>query len=244
MTIVGSDIPTGNEIKWYMGGVEATLIEAEALVADAAGQITLSKDAEFGSVFVVDASDDPTEDIIELQTDASTPSTEASHTKVVGLDVATPADASGNTYYAYYLDVETTDLVQIMACKDVSSSMDIDTLETEVHGQTQKLKKTGAATRTVSLEEVDYDDNLMIAIFGDTHANSPSTGKVKWIDNFTGSKKISALVGVQTVSGTIKKKWFLMGCQVTSLEHSMPTAGYYAKSIEMLVDYMLTVDLS
>lgn len=244
MTIVGSDIPTGNEVKWWMGGAEATLITAEALVADASGNITLSKDAEFGGVFVVDASDDPTEDIIELQTDGVTAATEVSHTKIVGLNVATPADASGNTYYAYYLDVETTDLVQVMACKDVSTSMEIDTVETEVHGQVQKLKKTGAANRTVSLEEVDYDVNLVKAIFGDSHANSPSTGKTKWIDNFTGVKKIGALVGVRTVSGTIKKKWFLMGCQVTSLEHSFPTADYYAKSLEFMVDYMLEVDLS
>lgn len=244
MTIVGSDIPTGDEVKWYSGGASATLISAEELVADASGNITLSKIAEFGSVFVVDASDDPTEDIIELDSDASTPATEATGSKVVGLNVATPADASGNTYYAYYLDTETTSLVQIMACKDVSSSMDIDTKETEVHGQTQKLQKTGAASRTVSLEEVDYNDTFIIAMFGDTHANSPATGKVKWIDNFTGVRKISGLVGKQTVDGTLTKMWYLMGCQASSIEHSFPTADYYAKSMEFLVDYMLTVDLS
>ena len=244
MTIVGSDIPTGDEVKWYMGGASGTQITAEALVADSSGNIDLGKTAEFGSVFVVDANDDPTEDIIELQLDASTPSTEATGCEVVGLNVATPADASGNTYYAYYVDIETTALVQVMACKDVSSSLDIDTKETSVHGQTQKLKKTGAATRTVSLEEVDYNTDLVIAIFGDSHANSPSTGKEKWIDNFTGVKKISALIGKQTVSGTLTKKWILVGCQVTKLEHSFPTEDYYAKSMEFLADYMQIVDLS
>ena len=244
MTIVGSDIPTGDEVKWYIGGASGTQITAEALVADASGNIDLGKTAEFGSVFVVDSNDDPTEDIIEYQADGSTAATEALGCEVVGLDVATPADASGNTYYAYYVDIETTALSQVMACKDVSSSLSIDTKETSVHGQIQKLKKTGAATRTVSLEEVDYNDDLVIAVFGDTHANSPSTGKEKWIDNFTGVKKISALVGKQTVSGVVTKKWFLIGCQVTSLEHNFPTEDYYAKSMEFLVDYMQTVDLS
>ena len=244
MTIVGSDIPTGDEVKWYIGGAEATQITAEELVADASGNIDLGFTAEFGSVFVVDSNDDPTEDIIEYQADGSTAATEASGCEVVGLDVATPADASGNTYYAYYVDIETTALAQVMACKDVSSSLSIDTKETSVHGQIQKLKKTGAASRTVSLEEVDYNDALVIAIFGDSHSNSPSTGKEKWIDNFTGAKKISALVGKQTVGGVVTKKWFLIGCQVTSLEHNFPTEDYYAKSMEFLVDYMQTVDLS
>lgn len=237
MTIVGSDIPSGDEVKWYMGGAEATQITAEALVADASDQITLSKKAEFGSVFVVDASDDPTVVMLEFQADAVTPSTEASGTNVVTVDT------SGTTYYAYYVDIETTALVQVMACKDVSSSMDIDTKETEVHGQTQKLKKTGAATRTASLEEVDYNDDFIAALFGDQHTASPAASKKKWTDNFTGTKKISALIGIQTVSGTVTKKWFLIGCQVTKIEHSFPTADYYAKSMDFLVDYMVSVEL-
>lgn len=244
MTIVGSDIATGDEVLIYVAGASGTQITAEALVADASGNINLGKKAEFGSVFVVDPNDDPTEDIIELQADASTAATESSGCEIVGLNVATPADASGNSYYAYYVDIETTELKQVMACKDVSTSLDIDTKETSVHGQIQKLKKTGAASRTASLEEIDYNDDLIIALFGDTHANSPSTGKVKWVDNFTGVKKISALIGKQTVSGVLTKKWFMIGCQVTKIEHSFPTEDYYAKKMDFLVDYMQTVDLS
>jgi len=237
MTIVGSDIPSGDEVKWHMGGAEATLILAEALVADASDQITLSKKAEFGSVFVVDVSDDPTVVMLEFQADGTTPATESSGTEIVTVDT------SGTTYYAYYLDIETTDLVQVMACKDVSSSLDIDTKETEVHGQTQKLQKTGAASRTASLEEVDYNDDLIAALFGDQHTASPAASKKKWTDNFTGAKKIGALVGTQTVSGVVTKKWFLMGCQVTKIEHSFPTADYYAKSMDFLVDFMVSVEL-
>lgn len=237
-TIVGSDIPSGDEVKWYMGGVEATLITKEELVTDASVQITLSKQAEYGSVFVVDENDDPTTVMLEMQTGGAVAATEASGTNVVTVDT------SGNTVYAYYIDIETEALTQVMACKDVSSSLDIDTKETEVHGQVQKLQKTGAASRTVSLEEVDYNDDLIAAIFGDQHTASPAADMKKWTDKFTGVKKISALVGKQTQSGTLKKKWFLMGAQVTSLEHSFPTADYYSKSMEFMVDFMVSVDLA
>ena len=237
-TIVGTDIPSGDEVKWYMGGAEATLITAEELVADASDQITLSKQAEYGSVFVVDANDDPTTVMLEFQDDGTTPSTEASGTDIVTVDT------SGTTYYAYYIDIETTALTQVMACKDVSSSLSIDTKETEVHGQVQKLQKTGAAARTVSLEEVDYNDDLVAAIFGDQHTASPAADMKKWTDKFTGVKKISALVGKQTQSGTLMKKWFLMGAQVTSLEHSFPTADYYSKNMEFMVDFMVSVDIA
>ena len=237
-TIVGTDIPSGDEVKWYMGGAEATLITAEELVADASDQITLSKNAEYGSVFVVDVNDVPTTVMLEFQTDGTTPATEAVGTKIVTVDT------SGTTYYAYYIDIETTALTQVMACKDVSSSLSIDTKETEVHGQVQKLQKVGAAARTVSLEEVDYNDDLIAAIFGDQHTASPAADMKKWTDKFTGVKKISALVGKQTQSGTLKKKWFLMGAQVTSLEHSFPTADYYTKSLEFMVDFMVSVDIA
>lgn len=238
MTIVGSDIPTGDEVKWYYGGVEATKIEAEALVADASANIDLSKTAEYGSVFVVDASDNPTTVMLEMQADGTTAATDATDTNTVTCDTA------GTTYYAYYLDVETTSLTQVMACKDVNTSLSIDSKETAVHGQTQKLQKTGAAARTVTLEEVDYNTNLVRAIFGDEHTASPAAANEKWNDNFSGVKKISALVGIQTVGGVVTKKWFLMGCQVTKIDHSFPTEDYYAKSMEFLVDYMQTVDLS
>ena len=236
MTIVGTDIPSGDEVKWYNGGPSAELIKED--LVEAAGLITLTANAEFGSVFVVTAAGVPTDTITELLTNGTDPATEAAGTAKVRTSVA-----GTTTVTAYYLDNTTTALVQVMACKDVSTSLDIDTKETEVHGQTQKLQKTGAASRTASLEEVDYNDDLIAALFGDQVTASPATGQKKWTDNFTGAKKIAALVGIQTVSGTVAKKWFLMGCQVTKIEHSFPTADYYAKSMDFLVDYMVSVEL-
>jgi hypothetical protein len=235
VTIVGSDIPTGDEVKWYMGGAEATLIKEDLVVA--AEKITLTKTAEFGSVVVVDSDGAMTNEMLELNEAETAAADETLGTFAV--DVGT----STGTVTAYYIDIETTALVQVMACKDVSSNLAIDTKETEVHGQTQKLQKTGAATRTASLEEVDYNDTLIGALFGDLIADSPVAADVKWTDNFTAAKKISALVGKQYQSGVLIKKWYLMGCQVSKIDSSFPTADYYSKSMDFLVDYMVSTTL-
>lgn len=237
VTVVGSDIPTGDEVKWYMGGAEATLIQED--LVESSGIITLSNKAEFGSVVVVDADGAMTTDMLELTTLGS-PNVAASES--TGTSYVDTGGAAA-TVTAYYLDIATTALVQVMACKDVSTNLSIDTKETEVHGQTQKLQKTGAATRTASLEEVDYNDTLVGAIFGDLIANSPVATDVKWTDNFTATKKIGALVGKQYQSGVLIKKWYLMGCQVSKIDSSFPTADFYTKSMDFLVDYMVSTTL-
>lgn len=235
-TIVGTDIPTGEEVKWYMGGASATLIKED--LVEVVGIITLSKNAEYGSVFVVDSTNTPTTQMLELLTDGTTAATETPGTKKIRTTSAGTA-----TMTAFYVDNETTALAQVMACKDVSTEVEIDTLEVAVHGQVQKVKKTGRASRTVSLEDIDYNDDLIAAIMGNQVTASPAATKKKWTDNFTGSKKISCLVGKQTQSGTLKKKYFLMGCQVSKIEHSFPAEDYYAKSMEFMVDYMVITNV-
>ena len=238
VTIVGSDIPTGDEVKWYMGGAEATLVKED--LVESSGVITLGNKAEFGSVVTVDADGNMTASMLELTTTG--PDVAASES--TGTSFVVTSAAGSATVTAYYLDADAgNELVQVMACKDVSSNLSIDTKETEVHGQTQKLQKTGAATRTASLEEVDYNDTLVGAIFGDLIADSPVAADVKWTDNFTASKKIGALVGKQYQSGVLIKKWYLMGCQVSKIDSSFPTADFYSKSMDFLVDYMVSTTL-
>lgn len=237
MTVVGSDIPSGDEVLWYMGGAEITQVQED--LVETAGVITLGNKAEFGSVVVVDADGAMATTMLELTTTGpDVAATEASGTEFVKTSAAGTA-----TLTAYYIDIGTTALVQVMACKDVSTNLSIDTKETEVHGQTQKLQKTGAATRTASLEEVDYNDTLIGAIFGDLIADSPVAADVKWTDNFTATKKISALVGKQYQSGVLIKKWYLIGCQVSKIDSSFPTADFYTRSMDFLVDYMVSTTL-
>jgi hypothetical protein len=229
-SIVGSDIPSGNEVTWYYGGTQIT---AEALT-EVAGVITLSKTAEYGSVFVVDSLGDPTTQMLELK--STGPDVEA--TEADGCAFVRTSTAGTDSVTAYYIDIDTTPLVELFACQDVASDMSMDTKVAEVHGQITKLKKTGATERTVTLTQLDYSDAFVGAIFGDYVSNSPATGDTKWNDNHQGVQKIGVLVGKQYVNNVLSKKWFLIGCQVSKIGSKFPTADYYAKDLEFLVDYV------
>lgn len=235
VTIVGSDIPSGEQIKWYMGGGDAVMMQ-ETLTPS--GQIVeLTRKAEYGSVITVNSIGQPTNAMLELSTSGGVAADEATGTSFVDIGTTTGA------IVALYIDIETTVLKQIMACKDVGSNLSMDTKETEVHGQTQKLQKVGAAQRSATLEELDYDDDLLAALWGDAITDSPAAGMAKWTDNLSGAKKLSALIGKQYKDGVLIKKWYMMGCQVSKIDHTMPTADYYSKSMDMLVDYMVTTTL-
>lgn len=230
--VVGTDIPTGDEVKIYSGGE----IKNKEELTEVSGIITLSKNAEFGSVYVTDVDGAPTSQMKELQTDGVTPATETTGTKKVRTSTAGSA-----TYYAYYIDNETTGLTQIAACRDIKSPLGIDTMEIEIHGTGSKLKKTGATERTADLEELDYNDTFISTIFGDSVTGSPAAGDTKFITKYTGTRKIAAIVGKQYQAAVLKRKWFLVGCQVTKIDGSFPAENYYARSMSFLVDYMQAV---
>lgn len=232
--IVGTDIPTGDEVKWYQGGVQITNEE----LTEVAGIITLSKKAEFGSVFVLKDDGTQPSQMLEFQADGATPATDATGTNKVQTSAA-----GTDKMYAYYVDIETSPLVQVGACKDVKTAMSVDTKEEAVHGQVTKLKKVGASSRTADLEELDYNDDFIAAIFGDQATDTPAAGDKKWTDNFTGVKKIGVLVGKQLQNAVLKKKYFLIGCQATKLDQDFPTEDYYAKSFSFMVDYMMSVEV-
>jgi len=232
--IVGTDIPTGDEVKWYHGGVQITNEE----LTEIAGVIELSKTAEFGSVFVLKEDGTKSDQMLELAANGTDPATEANGTEKVQTSAV-----GTDKMYAYYVDIETSALVQVGACKDVKTSMSVDTKEEAVHGQVTKLKKVGATSRTADLEELDYNDDFISAIFGDQAADTPALGDKKWTDNFTGVKKIAVLVGKQLQNAVLKKKYFLIGCQATKLDQDFPTEDYYAKSFSFLVDYMMSVEI-
>lgn len=226
--VVGSDIPTGDEVRWYYGGANARIITED--LVEAAGVITLSKKAEYGSVVTRTAAGVMTDTMLEQQTGGAA-ATDASGTEQVETSAAGTA-----TITATYLDIETTALSQILACKDVSSPLAIKTKSTEVHGQAQELQKTGSAARTFSIEQVDYSDAFMGACFGDLITDSPAAGMTKYTDAYTSSKKLSAVVGKQYQAGVLIKKWIYFGLQISKIDNSHPCADWYARSMDFVVD--------
>lgn len=235
--VVGSDIPSGDEVEWYYGGIGALVITED--IVEASGVIELTKTAEYGCIITRTAAGAMTTQMLELASiSPDVAATEASGT----LFVRTSAGGS-DTMTAYYLDTETTALAQIIGCKDVSSPLSIDTKETEVHNQTQKLQKTGAAARTLTLEQVEYNILFKGAVFGDIVQDSPEAGMVKFTDKYTSVKKLSAVVGKRYVSGVLTKKWFYLGVQVSKIDNSHPCADFYAHSMDFLVDDEIEVEI-
>lgn len=238
ITVTGSEIPIGREIVWYCGGVEA-LITTETLTEDA-GIITLTKKAEYGCILARTAADANTEQMLELSEIAPS-DVDASDT--TGTSYVRTSAGGTAEITVYYVDIETTALAQIIAAKDVSSPFSIDVKETELAGQLTKARKTGAAARTFTIEQVDYNMTFMGAIFGDLIENSPAAGMFKFTDKFSSTKKLSFVVGKQTISGTLTKKWFYVGLEVTKIDNSQPCADWWARSMDFIVDYYVETDV-
>lgn len=239
--VVGSDVPSGNRVAWYYGGASARVITEDIVengASEGAGLITLTNKAEYGSITGRTAAGAMTDQLLEFQADGTTAATDASGTNVVR------TSASGTaTITVHYLDIETTALAQIIGCKDGSSSLDIETSETSVHNQSQKLQLTGAAARSFSIEQVDYNMLFMGAIYGDIVEDSPAAGMTKFTDKYTSVKKLAAVVGKRVVGGVLKKKWVYYGLQVSSIENTHPATDFYAKSMDFTVDSMVETDV-
>lgn len=236
ITVVGSNIPDGSVVEWFYGGVEALVITED--LTESSGRVTLSKKAEYGSVIARTADGAMTTQMLEFQADGTTPATDASGTNTVRTSAA-----GSDTMTVHYLDIETTVLKQIVGCKDVTSPLSIDTKETEVHNQSQKLQLTGAAARTFTAEQVAYNLDFIGAIYGDLVDDSPAAGMSKFTDEYTSMKKLSAVVGKWVVGGVLKRKWVYYGLQITKLDNTHPTADFYTQSMDFTVDSMVITDV-
>ncbi|RLD18802.1 MAG: hypothetical protein DRI69_09655 [Bacteroidetes bacterium] len=237
ITVVGSDIPSGGSVAWYYGGAEARMITED--LVESAGVVTLTKVAEYGCVLARTAADAMSPTMEEL----TTISPDVAATDATGTKYLRTSAAGTDTMTVSYLDTETTALKQIIGCKDVSSPFSIDTKETEVHNQSQKLQLTGAGARTFTAEQVYYNLDFLGAIYGDLIADSPAAGMYKFTDKHTSIKKLSAVVGKWVVDGSLIRKWFYIGLQVTKIDNSHPTADFYTNSMDFTVDSMVMTDV-
>lgn len=242
MTVVGSDIPSGQQVKWYAGGVVTT----ETLTI-AAGDVTakykaITKKAEYGSVVVTRAGvvvSSVTEKIGSATADA----TEALGCEGIGFETGILVE--NDVVTVQYLDIETTPLVQIAACMDVKTSISTDTKEAAVHGQANKLKTIGAISQEAELEEFQYSQAFISTVLGDSITGTPATGMSKLTTKVSGVKKIGCLVGKRYGTGytTVTYKWFLIGAQCTGVDKEFPTEDFYKDSMKFTVDEYLEVDL-
>jgi hypothetical protein len=233
--ITSSDIPQGQEVKWYQGGVST-----HETITATAGQtsVTLASSAvaEYGSTFVM-VNGIP---VTHLEYSGASPATEASGTDTVTFSAVSVNDAID----VYYLKTSGAgnSLVHIASCLDVKRGGSASTKTNAVHGQATKLISIGAVENTVDLEEFYYNLALVGAAMGDLWTDAPLIGGYKWTNKFTGVKKIGAIVGKRyDSSGVVTRKWFLYGAQTTGIDSAFPTEDLYKNSCKFSCDFMLDV---
>jgi hypothetical protein len=228
--IVGSDIPQGQEVKWYYGGVMYT----QTISNCSSSAQTLTKTADVGSV-IATLNGVPAA-VTEFKTDGTTPADETTGTVKVKIAGATGTQ----TAVLYYLDIQTTGLTHIASCLDVKKGASASSKTNAVHGQATKLVSVGALECTVDLEQFYYTTDFIAAVMGDEVSNSPASGKKKWSNVATGVRKLGALVGKRFDSdGAVVYKWFLFGAQCSGLDSSFPTEDLYKNSIKFGADFFV-----
>jgi hypothetical protein len=236
--VIGTDVPAGQEVKWYAGGDQQT----DEITVDAAdvsnGYVDLTKKAEYGSVFIT--VNGVVTACTELQADGSTPATETSGTETISYTGIVLSD----TVVAYYLNIEDTPLQQIAACADVKTGISVDTKEAAIHGQSNKIKTIGAISQEAELEEFHYNQTFIAMCLGDQVSNSPATGMDKLSTKYRGVKKFGGLVGKRfSAAGAVLYKWFLFGAQATGVDKEFPTEDFYKDSMKFQIDDYLETDL-
>jgi hypothetical protein len=239
MTVVGSDVPKGLEVKWYAGGV-ATEETVTVSAAQKTAGVALSGTAEYGSVMAT--VNGAFVGVLEWEDTISTkPASEATGTGLISY----PGIEENDVLVIRYIATDATALTQVASSQDVSCSSSADTLTAAVNGQANKLVSVGSVTNTATMKELVYNQAFVSGCQGNATTNSPTTGKEKWTNAFSGMKKIGALVGKRLdASGTVIYKWFLVGATATGLGQEFPTSDYYSRSLDFQVDYFGEVDLS
>jgi hypothetical protein len=241
--LVGSDVPTGDEVKWYYGGVDTCVIDVDFTIAAAsltAGVLGLTKKAEFGLVWGESTRGSTTfaVPIMEYSRCGTFYATET--TGVKGVKIPTQCTV-GDVLSLKYIDIATTSLTHIASCRDVKTSRAIDTKSVSVQGQQNKLKKTGAADLTADLSEVTYSQTFLSKLYGDETVAAATLG-YKWADITSGIKKLSVIIGKRFVSSTCVKKWALIGVQPSALNENFPTEDFYTRDFSFVVDNLLIWD--
>lgn len=226
--IVGSDAPRGENINWFHGGTVITQTETADATDASNGYITLTKTAEFGSVIatvngvatIVDEYDDTT----AADNDSDTNRAEFPGGITVGDEIV-----------LIYIDSTTSPLAHVAASMDVSIDSSTDVQKETVHGQANKVKFVGATDTTATIERLVYNLDFIGACMGSK--TTDSAGNVKVTTAFDGSVKLAALVGEEKDStGAVIRKWFLYGCQTTSLNLNCARDNFYKEQFTFEVD--------
>ena len=231
--VIADNVPKGTEVKWYGGGVVAQETVTVSAGQASANLITLTKTADFGSVWLV-VDEVPTA-VFERNGGATTAADETSGTDSINYTGLTEGDVCD----IYYVDIETTGLTHVASSKDVKADTKASSKKEAVHGQSTKLVTVGVAESTASLEQLTYTLDFVGLLFGDVLTDGPKSGWKTMSNKSTGFKKIGCLVGKRfNSSSAVIDKFFLVGATANSYGQTFPTEDMYKESFAFDVDYI------
>jgi hypothetical protein len=229
MTYTGSDATAGSEVHWYVGGTQASETKTVAAGDVSAGYIALAKKAEYGSVIVKNGS------TVVYATEYSGATGTGAATDTSGTQSIKLASMQANDVLTItYLDISTKTLSEVAMCQNVKVSFKMDSISEDVHGQVNKVKKTGATDATATLEHLDYTSAFLETFFGDSV--SDASGNMKYTTKYTGAQKGNLVGKRRTTAGVIDKKYFLNGAEPTNIGKDFPASGMYKDSLDLNID--------
>lgn len=199
MTVDAEKIPTGNEISWYLCSEET----AENVGTGDGVEVTFDLDnyaAEYTETIYLDgvAKQRETDYIVTYRPPTKTV-TQITFTSPPGNGAAITAD------YAACPDSKDKALLS----QDISVTASQNTIEDDIHGRDQKLKKVTGYDLKVKLSQIYADCELIHKFCGDLETDTPVTGKRKY--TYGGPNKVYLLLGRLTRKDVLKGLYYLWG---------------------------------
>ena len=135
--LVGTDIPTGDEVKWYYAGGAATHIVNREYTLNGAsmtkGKVMLGNTAEFGLVWGECTRSSTTFAVPIVEYNGASSGYATNTTNTNGFKIPTQCTSS-DIISIKYINVGTTALVHLASCRDVKLSRAIDSKTISVQG--------------------------------------------------------------------------------------------------------------
>lgn len=233
--ISGDDIPVGTEVKWYHGGVARSEERTVSAAEVTAGALTLQHPAEYGSL--VGTVNGAVTLFRQLAADGlpATDSTGTAAVQYLGMTI-------GDTVSLDYIDTTTVPLTHIATGTGVSTTVMVDAVEEAVDARLYKHRRTGAAARVATLEELWYSDALLAAFFGDLIVSE--TDGALWTDEYQTTKVVPVIVGKWYSDGVLRKKYFLLHAEATTVGQTLGTETYYANRFDLQVENLRVYTLA
>jgi hypothetical protein len=221
-TVTGSEIPTGDEVTWYLG---------EDITAEDVG----TGDG-IETVFELDYQAMDYKETIKVDGVAKTRGTDYTVDYTGGTGGVTKITFNTAPGDTLAITADYTKAIEFAASSDANIDFEHDTIERTVHGSTTKLKKTGAGSASAKLTDVLVDGEILSNFVGTTTADSPETGKTKFEWSAAQPATVPWVLGRVIRSSTVELLIYLENVKIKSGSLAHPADDFFETAMEWEID--------